>query len=276
VTHLKDDILPKRQAVAPWIEKAARVGYATKGLVYALIGALAAAAALRSGGETTDTQGALEAVLRQPFGALLTGLVGAGLAAYAAWRFTQGLWDTEGKGADAKGGAIRFGYCCSGLLHAGLAASAFKLVVGLTQKSEHTHRDATVQLLAMPFGRYLVAAVGIGVLAFALAQVRKAYRQKFRDHLKTEQMSANEKTWMLRWARFGLVARGIVFGIVGWFFARAAWKHDPNEAGGLKEALRTVENAPYGPWLLGVVAAGLISYGLYMFVEARFHRISAR
>src|ERR1043165_2654910 len=118
--------MTKRASVAPWIEKTARVGYATKGLVYALIGALAAAAAFRAGGETTDTHGALEAVLRQPFGTVLTGLVGAGLVAYAGWRFTQGLWDTEAKGTDPKGAALRFGYCCSGLLHAGLAVSAFK------------------------------------------------------------------------------------------------------------------------------------------------------
>jgi hypothetical protein len=268
--------LAKRKPVDPWVERMARVGYATKGAVYFVIGALAAATALWAGGETTDTNGAIAAVLRQPFGTVLTMAVGGGLAAYAAWRVVQSLWDTEGHGSQAKGIGIRFGYFLSGLLHASLAFSAFKLVAGWTGDHRQGHRDWTAKLLEMPFGPFLVAIVGFGVGAFAFAQVCKAWRQKFKEQLKTEKMNGQQRRWVVRITQFGLSARGIVFLLVGWFFINAARKHDPNEAGGLAEALRTLENAPYGPALLGVVAAGLIAYGGYMFVEAGFHRIRSR
>lgn len=268
--------MAKPEPVHPWVEKTARVGYATKGTVYFVIGALAAATALRAGGETTDTHGAIAAVLRQPYGTVLTIAVGVGLAAYALWRVVQAIWDTEGHGSEAKGIGIRFGYFCSGLLHASLAFSAFKLVAGWTGDDRQEHRDWTAKLLEFPFGPLLVAIVGFGVAAFAFAQFFKAWQRNFKEQLQTEKMNGPQRRWVVRITQFGLSARGIVFLLVAWFFINAARKHDPNEAGGLADALHTLEYAPYGPALLGVVAAGLIAYGGYMFVEAGFHRIRAR
>jgi len=268
----------RRQAVPAWIEKVARVGYATKGAVYLLIGTLAGAAAVKAGGATTDQQGALATLVRQPFGILLSAAAAFGLAAYSAWRIAQGLLDAEGKGTEPKGMAVRIGYVGSGLVHAGLAFTAAKFAMGWPGESESrsARRDATAWLLVLPWGPWLVGAIGCGVVGFGLVQFYKSYSRKFRKGLEGQKMSPGQKGFARGSAQIGLAARGVVFVMIGAFFLSAAWHRDANETGGLGEALSTLETRAYGPALLGITAMGLIAYGLFMFVESKFHRIRRR
>jgi hypothetical protein len=128
-------------------------------------------------------------------------------------------------------------------------------------------------LLALPLGRWLVAAAGLGVLAFAAYQFYKAFTAKFSEKLRKGEMSEASLTLATRAGQVGLAARGVVFGIVGVFLIQAALNASASEARGLSGALLALERQPYGPWVLGVVALGLVTYGIYMFVEARYRRI---
>ena len=170
---------------------------------------------------------------------------------------------------------FRIGYAVSGLIHASLAASAAAMVFGSGQSGsgDAASKEWTATLLEQPFGRWLVAAAGAGFVIFALAQIYKAFTAKFREKLKTGEMSQTVENFAVRTGRVGLVARGIVFGIIGAFLALAAWRSNAGEARGLSGALHALEAASYGQWLLGVVALGLIAYGFYMFVQARYRRI---
>ncbi len=113
-----------------WIERLARFGYAAKGVVYVIVGILSAQAAFGAGGKTTDTQGALEAIVAQPFGKVLLSLTGIGLLGYVLWRFVEAIKDPENKGNQAKGIFQRLGYGISGVIYASLALSAFQIVLG--------------------------------------------------------------------------------------------------------------------------------------------------
>jgi multisubunit Na+/H+ antiporter MnhC subunit len=257
------------------VEKLARLGYATKGAVYIIVGALATLAAFRAGGKTTDSEGVFQEVLSQPLGALLLWAIVVGLAGYALWRAAQSLVDTEGKGSDAKAIAIRGGYFISGLAHAGLALSAARIAMGSGGGGDRDERDWTARFLALPLGPLIVALFGAGLVLFGLYQIYKGYGRKFRKHLETRKMGDLELKWFSRIAQFGLAARGIVFGVMGLFLIRAAINYNPQEAGGLGRALRALENQTFGTWALAVVAAGLVAYGIYMLVEARYHRIIA-
>jgi Domain of Unknown Function (DUF1206) len=86
-------------------------------------------------------------------------------------------------------------------------------------------------------------------------------------------MSQAEQTWAVRLGRLGIAARGIVFGIIGLFLIQAAKQSDASQAKGFGEALASLEQQPFGPWVLGLVALGLIAYGIYSVVEARYRRI---
>ena len=260
-----------------WVEKLARLGYAAKGIVYAIVGVLAVQAALGTGGKTTDTKGALGAIAQQPFGKFLLALLALGLIGYAVWRFVQAIQDPEHKGNDAKALARRVGYGISGFIYASLALSAIRLSMGsgAGRSSSSSEQDWTARLLSQPFGQWLVGLVGAFVIGLGFYQLYKAYKAKFRKHMKLQQMSPTEEAWATRIGRFGLAARGVVFAIIGFFLLEAARQSDPNQARGLDGALQSLAEQSHGPWLLGIVALGLVAYGIHMGVQARYRRIIA-
>ena len=270
--------MPGRKPVKPWVEKLARIGYATKGVVYIIVGALATLAAFKAGGRTTDQQGAFQEILSQPLGDVLLIAIGAELVAYALWRVIQAIVDAEGKGNEFKGLAIRSAYCFSGLVHAGLAFTAFRMVLkmGGGNGGDQNKREWTARLMQMPFGPLLVGLVGLGFIAAAAWNVYKGNKFKFRKRLDVKEMSETEDVIARRSGQIGHTARGVVFAVIGVFLIRAAIMYNPNEAGGLGDALRSLAHGPFGPWVLAVVAAGLVAYGAYMLVEAKYHRIIAR
>lgn len=267
--------MPRRKPVKPWVESLARVGYVTKGIVYIIVGALATLAAFKAGGKTTDSEGAFNEIIQQPLGDVLLIAVAAGLVAYAAWRVTQAVVDAEGKGSKMKGLAIRAAYAGSGLIHAGLAVTAIRMALkmGGGNGGDENKREWTAWLMQLPFGPLLVGLVGLGFIAFALWQVYKGNKFKFRKRLDTADMNGLEDTLANRSGQIGHTARGVVFAIIGVFLIRAAIKYNPNEAGGLGDALRSLADSPFGPWVLAVVAVGLVAYGGYMMIEAKYHRI---
>ena len=69
-----------------------------------------------------------------------------------------------------------------------------------------------------------------------------------------------------------LAARGVVFGLIGLFLIQAALQHNPEQAGGLDEALQALARQGHGRLLLGVVAVGLVAYGSYMLLIAWYRR----
>jgi hypothetical protein len=262
------------RAANPWLVRFGRFGYAAKGVVYVIIGALAATGALR-GGQPADSRGALTEIVRQPFGSTMLGVVAAGLAGYALWRLLMALMDTENKGSELKGLAVRFGYGCIALVYAGLSYSAVQLVLGYGagKGSDETSKEWTARFMALPFGRWLVGLAGLGVIGFGAWQCYKGLSARFRKRLKTGEMADMTDRLATRAGQVGLTARGVVFGIIGAFLIQAALHAKAREARGLGGALLALEQSPYGPWLLGAVALGLVVYGLYMFVEARYRRM---
>jgi hypothetical protein len=249
------------------LERLARAGYLTKGIVYALVGVLAAQAALGAGGATTDTEGALQRIVTEPFGRVLLGLV----------TFAQAVLDPENKGDDAGGLAKRAGSLVSGIAYGGLALTAGRLALGTGGGGGGSSgpEDLSARLMGWPLGVWLVGLIGLLVIGFGLQQLYKGYQALFRDKLKHGEMSASELIWTVRAGRLGLAARGIVFGIIGMFLVRAALSANPEQARGLGEALATLARQPLGPLLLGTVALGLVAYGIYMVLLARYRRFPA-
>jgi hypothetical protein len=259
----------------PWVDKVARLGYATKGVVYTVIGAIAALAALRGGGETADSRGALEEIVRQPYGRVMLIVVAAGLACYALWRLTQAVFDTEDKGSEWKGLAVRAGYACIGFVYFGLGYSAVSLILGgdAGDSSDEKSRYWTATFMVLPFGRLLVGLAGLGFIGFGLWQCYKAYNRKFRKKMKRGEMGEGADKLITGVGQFGFASRGVVFGVVGVFLIQAALRARAHEARGLGGALHALEEQPAGPWVLGVVALGLVAYGLLMFALALYRRI---
>ena len=260
-----------------WIERLARFGYAAKGVVYGIVGLLAAQAAFGSGGQTTDTKGALSAIVTQPFGKFLLSLVAIGLIGYSLWRFIQAIKDPEHKGTKPKGLAQRIGYAANGFIYGSLALSAIRIVIGSgSGGNSNSTQDWTGKLLSQPFGQWLVGTIGAAVIGLGFYQLYKAYKAKFRKEMDLSQVSNVQQNWIIAIGRFGLAARGVVFCIIGFFLIQAARQYDPSEVRGLGEALQVLQQQPYGPWLLGIVALGLVAYGIYMIIQGRYRHLNTQ
>lgn len=250
-----------------WI---ARMGYSARGVVYLIVGWLALVAAF-SGGETTDTRGSLRHLLQQPAGEILLGVVAVGLFCYSAWRFVQAIWDTDDHGTGAKGLAIRAGLLVSCFMHVALAFFALSLIFGWGSGGDGAGAQGwSAKLMSHDYGRWLVLGFGAAVIGAGLAHIYKGWGARFEKHFD---MGNDTMRWTKPVCQFGLIARGVVFLIIGGFFAVAAWQYDPSKARGLDGALEALQQQPFGPYLLGVVALGLVAFGIYSILESFYRRI---
>lgn len=273
--QMKDSLQDAADGAAEWTEALARLGYAAKGVVYIVVGFLAARAALGSGGSVGGSDNAIAAIVRQPFGRILVGAVAIGLFGYALWRFVQAALDPERKGSDAKGIARRIGYAISGVIHAGLGLEAARAALrgasggGGGESADHW----TAMLMSQPFGAWIAGGVGLGIAAYGAYELYKAWTVQLGKQLYLGGLDSTARAWAVRVSRFGLAARGVVFAVIGTLLVQAARQHDPADAVGVGGALRTLQEQSYGPWLLGVVALGLVGYGIYGLVKAKYRRV---
>lgn len=259
-----------------WTSKLGRAGYAAKAATYTTIGILAGKAAMGPGGDTTGSKGAIQEIGSKPFGQVLLVLLIAGFLCYAAWRFIAALTDSEGKGTDAGGIATRVGYFVTGIIHLGLAYAAFEALGGGGSSGDSGAQHGTARLMSAPFGRWLVVAVGVGIIAAAIAQWVSAIKGSFASKFDLEGAAAPHRGKIVRVARIGISARGVVFALIGIFLIQAGWQADSGEARGLGGTLAEIQRQPFGPWLLGAAALGLLCYAIYCAVVAIYGELGRR
>ena len=260
-------------ARSPQFEWFARAGLATRGVVYVLIGVLALKLALGDGGKATNQQGALQTIGQQPFGTVLLILVAIGLAGYACWRLLRAAIGRGPEGSDdAK---ARIDGLVSGIAYAGLAVTAVKILAGSGGGGGGASDPdkATGGVLGWPGGTWLVALVGAIIIGVGLEQGYKAVKKKFLEDSKTGEMSYRVRRWFTALGVAGYLARMVIFTLIGYFLIKAAIDYDPDEAIALDGALAHLGQTSYGPVLLGVVAAGLVCFGVYSIADARFRRV---
>jgi hypothetical protein len=244
-----------------------RFGYAARGVVYLLVGALAFVASL-DGGSTPDSKSALGALLRMPFGKVLLALIALGLLAYAFWCFIDAGFDLDGRGDDPKGWTARAAKILSGAVHAVFAMSATALAVGSESPSAGDDRTEhwTAVLMQQPLGRWLVALAGGIVIAIGVQHFVKALKEKYKENIRYTHAAQRLDALL----KLGLIAHGIVVVLVGVFFIWAAWTADPSRAGGMRDALLMLRNADASQTLFAVTGVGLLGFAAYCFVEAAF------
>ena len=253
------------------IEKLARFGMGAKGVVFLILGTLTAMAAFNEGGQKAGQEDALKFIYNQPFGQVLLALLTVGLVGYVVWRFVQAFRDPEGEGDDKKGIAKRIGYGASGLLYAFLAFEAIRMLMRSgSSDGGGGNKEVVSMLLEQPFGQILVGVVAVALFAKAISALYKAFSGKFMEEINAGQLDHKIKKIIKNTGTAGLAARGVVIGIIGFLFMKAAIQANPNEAGGTEGAFSFIQSSSYGSILLGVIAIGLACYGVYMLVKARY------
>jgi hypothetical protein len=250
------------------IQTFARIGYAAKGVVYMLIGGLAAGAALGSG-RAGDSGEVMTAVNDKPFGKVMLAVIGLGLMAYVFWRWYSGIANPEDRNP-----GMRLMYVGTGLVNFGIAVEALRLAFsngGGNSGNKAPHW--TAEVMSKPFGVWLVAGAGAIFAGYGIAQIIRAMRSKLDKQLRLGEIEPDTRRMVRRLARIGIAARGIVFGVIGIFLIKSGLEADPSQARDLGAALQEVQQQPFGKYLLGGIAVGLFLYGFYNLVRARYRVI---
>ncbi|MCU1371859.1 MAG: hypothetical protein JWO77_3053 [Ilumatobacteraceae bacterium] len=288
VTHLFDRSVGSTDASASDVEdhasRVGRVALVTQGVLYVVVGLLALQVARGDHSAEPSQQGALESIARQPFGRIALAVVVLGLLAHAAWRGWLAVVGEPGDDDDAGSVAKRAANAGRAVVYLSFVAVAVRLLTeggsggsgsGGGGSGGDTAQKSTSTVLDWPGGPWLVVAAGLVFLGVAGWNVRKAVTRSFADDLDFSRVSSARKPWVCRLGTVGYLGRAAAFGLIGWFLIDAGRQHDPSESRGLDDALRELTTAPYGPWLLLLVAIGLAAFGAFRILDGLLRRDDA-
>jgi hypothetical protein len=255
------------------IEPLARLGYASKALIYGIVGALAIAAAADRGGRVTDASGALRVILNQPFGRGLLFVLAAGLCGYAAWRVLDAMSDPDRHGTTFGGLVTRIGNVIRGSVYGALGVEAFRLARGLRGSNGNEAEMWTARIMDWPMGEWLIGIAGAAVAIFGVSELLRSVKGEIDRKVDHSSIPSLWRRPVINISRFGVGARGVIVATLGVFLVRAALQHDPSEAHGTRESVIELAGAVSGRWVLAAIAAGLIAYAVDQAVHAKWRRI---
>jgi hypothetical protein len=269
-------------ATSRTLELLSRAGYAAKGVVYATVGVLILGALYGAFGNEglTGTKGAVNTIAEQPFGNILLVLLIIGLVGYVIWRFVQAIKDTEGKGGGFSGWIQRIGFMISGVFYASLTFYAAKVAgwisgAGASSAGGGTSQQALTQrLMSHELGVWAIGIAGAIFIGVAIYQFYRAGSRKFEKNWKTHEIPPQRLQFARRFAQFGISARAITFVLTGGLLILAAVRTNPQQAQGLGHALQSLRDESYGTFLLTIIGAGLVCYGIYCLLNARYRTVN--
>lgn len=261
-----------------WMDRAIRVGLVAYGLVHLLVGWLALQLAFGEKEDEASNSGAMHYLAQQPLGGVLVWMVAIGMFLLVLWRLLEFAFGYRQESDEAKRWRKRATSLLKAAIYGAIGWIALQTATGSGGGGGKGGTESTTaKLMDLPGGQLIVGAVGVAVIAYGGALVRRGWTEKFTEHLDAEGQSGTEGSLYVKVGKVGYIAKGIAIAIVGGLFCYAAVTHDPKKSGGLDQALQTVLEQPFGQVLLTAIAIGIIAYGLFCFVRAKhLSRASSR
>jgi hypothetical protein len=256
----------QRAQNSDWLDKAIRAGLVAYGVVHLLVGWLALQLAFGDKSENASNKGAMQELARQPYGEVLVWAIVVGMFLLVVWRVLEVFaGHREKDGADLwKARAVSAG---KAVIYAAVAITALNVVVG--SKSSKGGSTWTQTVMDWPAGQWIIAAVGLGVVAYGANHVFRGFTEKYAKHLDMEGKSGHAGKAYLLFGKIGYIGKGVAIVIVGALITYGGLTHDAKKSGSLDQALQKLLSYPFGQVLLIAVAAGIICYGLFCFARAR-------
>ncbi len=266
------DVAAEDVAEHPAFEAVARGGFVTSGLVHILIGVIALRITFGGSSQDADQGGALQTVASAPGGNILLWIGGLAMAALVIWhvaeawlgaRWRRGARERVRHIARTLGKAAVYGV---------LAVTVLRFAAGGSSDSGEQTSELTAGLMGSVPGRIGIVVVGLVVIGVGCFHVYHGASRGFEEQLRVPRGHGAAGTVIITGV-LGFIAKGIALVGVGLMFGWAALGADPEKATGLDGALKGMVVLPAGGVLLGVVGAGLILYGLYSVLRARYARM---
>jgi Domain of Unknown Function (DUF1206) len=255
---------------SPAAQALARAGLIARGIIWMLIGCVAALVAFGQAPQEADQQGALQLLARQPLGSVLLWVLGIGFVCYALWCLSQAAFGVAGEGS---GAGPRLKALARAVIYSFFAYLTFQVISGAHGSQSHRQQDVTAKAMQHPAGRWLVGIIGLIVVIVGLVLVGQGIRRTFLRYLRTWEMSPRARR-VVEWVGvIGTIARGVVIALVGVLVIEAAATHKPSKSGGIDKALLTLRNQPLGEILVLLAALGLIIFGGDGLCEARWRKV---
>jgi hypothetical protein len=255
------------------VEKVARFGLLAQGVSFGLVAVLAIKLALGDGGKATDRQGALRTIAQDGIGRFIVIALAVGFGCYALWRLFEAVFGQKIESSKDEKPWKRVSALGKAAIYGSLCFAAASVLLGEGGGSGNEEKKATAGILGWPAGKWIVMGIAACIAGAALWNLYRGISRRFLKQLKTGEMSSTVRAWATRVGVVGLVARGVVFGLIAWFFFDAAHDYNANKAEGLDGALRKLAAQSYGTWLLSIVAAGLFAYGVFCVIQARYREV---
>jgi hypothetical protein len=193
-------------------------------------------------------------------------LIAVGLGASALWQLVEAL--SAGSRTRLRlmnaGEAVLFGY---------LSFSAGKLAAGGAASSTDAAQLGLIgTLLTQPWGKPVVIAIGVAIVAAAVFIARHGLSCRFAEEHDYSSANPRMRRVVERLGKAGYTALGAVYGFAGVLVVVSAVQSAPEKATGLDVALKTAAAQPYGPAVLVLLAAGLTAFAVFCFLDARYRR----
>ena len=218
--------------------------------------------------ERADKKGALEEIAESTAGLVLLWFVTIGLAALVIWQLGEALWGHR----RVKGGrralriAINLAEAALFGVLAWSAGSSRRRAVAAPSKS-----FAEV-VFALPGGHVLIGLAGVGLVIGAGYAVYRGLSRAFLRELDLSAASPRRARLVTRLGQIGWAALGLVYGFPGVLFVVAGATYNPQAPTTLDAGLRAVAAEPYGAPLIVALALGLVAFGVYCFLDARYRK----
>lgn len=253
-------------------EYTARAGFAASGVLHLLVAYIIAQLAFTGAGGNADQSGALATLAGQTGGKIVLWVAAVGLVALGLWRIAEAVMGAKPKERSGQRGdnpAWKRGKSLAlAVVNFAIALSAARFAMGSGQSSSQQNSGMSAQLMQSGWGKVVLIAIGLGVIAVGGYHVYKGASQKFLDEL-----TVSGGRWITATGVAGYVAKGLVLGGAGLLVIIATLQADPSKASGLDAAVKTLGQAPFGKFLLILAALGIAAFGAYSFVRSKYNRM---
>jgi vacuolar-type H+-ATPase subunit I/STV1 len=264
----------RRAAHSKSLKVAARAGFVARGAIYLLIGFIAVQVAVGHGGQA-DRGGALAQIAAKSYGTFVLWLLVVGFAGLALWRFSEAAFGAVGP--DGHKASERLKSLARALLYSSFFVSTLQFVTGTssgaTANGNNQSRTLTARVMEHNGGRLLVGLIGLVVLVIGAMLAREGWKKEFLKRMDFGGASFGTRSLVEKLGVVGSIARGAVVAVAGVFLIIAAVRFSPSKAEGIDGSLRAFAHTPLGPFLLILVALGLVAFGLFSWCEARWRRV---